>query len=234
MENSNWESKFENKLGLTENDYNEILKRINDEENKEKTRIIPIEVQRSLSKDFQEKHPNFPLEEVLKIFVISNGDLGYKSGMSFIGKMILKITNNNKVKTFIILRNIFENKYLKDLYLNNIEYIKHYCDNIFNNKIPLLFQYFKDNNLDLFYNFAFAWILSLFSMFKNDIGEYIFKLFIEKGDFNIYFYSVITILKMFEKDLLKKNNIEILQFLNNQNIIINMNKFTEILNDIIN
>ncbi len=156
MENSNWESKFENKLGLTENDYNEILKRINDEENKEKTRIIPIEVQRTLSKDFQEKNPNFPLEEVLKIFVISNGDLGYKSGMSFIGKMILKITNNNKVKTFIILRNIFENKYLKDLYLNNIEYIKHYCDNIFNNKIPLLFQYFKDNNLDLFDNFAFV------------------------------------------------------------------------------
>lgn len=234
MDKLNWESKFENKLGLTENDYNEILKRINDEENKEKTRIIPIEVQRTLSKDFQEKNPNFPLEEVLKIFVISNGDLGYKSGMSFIGKMILKITNNNKVKTFIILRNIFENKYLKDLYLNNIEYIKHYCDNIFNNKIPLLFQYFKDNNLDLFDNFAFVWIFSLFSMFKNDIGEYIFKLFIEKGDFNIYFYSVITILKMFEKDLLKKNNIEILQFLNDQNIIINMKKFTEILNDIIN
>ena len=234
MDKSNWESKFENKLGLTENDYNEILKRINDEENKEKTRIIPIEVQRTLSKDFQEKYPNFPLEEVLKIFVISNGDLGYKSGMSFIGKMILKITNNNKVKTFIILRNIFENKYLKDLYLNNIEYIKHYCDNIFNNKIPKLFQYFKDNNLDLFYDFAFVWILSLFSTFKNDIGEYIFKLFIEKGDFNIYFYSVITILKMFEKDLLKKNNIEIYQFLYHQNITINMNKFIEILNDIIN
>ena len=55
MDKSNWESKFENKLGLTENDYNEILKRINDEENKEKTRIIPIEVQRTYSKDFQER-----------------------------------------------------------------------------------------------------------------------------------------------------------------------------------
>ena len=42
MDKLNWESKFENKLGLTENDYNEILKRINDEENEEKTRIIPI------------------------------------------------------------------------------------------------------------------------------------------------------------------------------------------------
>ena len=52
--------------------------------------------------------------------------------MSFIAKMILKMTSNDKIKTFIILRNIFENKYLKDLYLINIEYIKHYCDNIFN------------------------------------------------------------------------------------------------------
>ena len=206
------------------------LPNINKEEYSDQNRCISADVPRTT----EDKNISGNLEEILKVFSITNGGLGYKSGMSFIGKMILKITNNNKVKTFIILRNIFENKYLKDLYLNNIEYIKHYCDNIFNNKIPLLFQYFKDNNLDLFYNFAFAWILSLFSMFKNDIGEYIFKLFIEKGDFNIYFYSVITILKMFEKDLLKKNNIEILQFLNNQNIIINMNKFTEILNDIIN
>ena len=230
MDKLNWESKFENKLGLTENDYNEILKRINDEENKEKTRIIPIEVQRTLSKDFQEKYPNFPLEEVLKIFVISNGDLGYKSGMSFIGKMILKITNNNKVKTFIILRNIFENKYLKDLYLNNIEYIKHYCDNIFNNKIPLLFQYFKDNNLDLFYNFAFAWILSLFSMFKNDIGEYIFKLFIDRGeDFNIYFDSIFAILKIFENELLNKKDIEIYSIQIDENI--DINRFIDNLNN---
>ena len=129
MEKSiNWENGFENKLKLTEKDYNSILETINDPKNHEKIKIIPIEVIRTLSKGGnQNEILKNDLEEVLKVFVLSNGDLGYYSGMSFIARIIMKITNNNKVKTFIILRNIFENKNIKKIYLNKD------IDNIINN-----------------------------------------------------------------------------------------------------
>ena len=44
--------------------------------------------------------------------------------MSFITKMILELTKNNTIKTYIILKNIFEFQDIKDLYNNKLENIK--------------------------------------------------------------------------------------------------------------
>ena len=232
MQQLNWENKFQNKLNLTENNYNTILKTINNEENKNKLYIIPIEIKRTLKKEFIEQNPSFAsnLEEVLKIFVLSNGPMGYKSGMSFIGKMILKLTNNDKVKTFIILRKIFENKYIKDIYMNNFDYIKETIDKKFKEKMPLLYNHFEKNKINLYMIYGCTWVMTLFSNLKCDVGEYIFKLFIESGeDFNIYFDSIFAILKIFENELLNKKDLEIYSFQIDENI--DMNRFIDNLNN---
>ena len=149
--NINWEEKFENKLGLDESDYNKILSTINNEENKDNYyfKCISIDLPRTISKENMLKNPQFysNLEEVLKVFSSSNGKLGYKSGMSFIAKMILKLTDNNKIKTYIILKNIFENQNIKDLYNNNPKNIldKYYL--LFKEKMPTLFQHFEKNKI---------------------------------------------------------------------------------------
>ena len=144
--NINWEEKFENKLGLNESDYNKIISKINNEENKDNFyfKCISVDIPRTISEEDRLKNPQFcsNLEEVLKVFVSSNGGLGYISGMSFITKMILKLTDNNKIKTYIILKNIFENQNIKDIYNNNPKNIldKYYL--LFKEKMPKLFQNF--------------------------------------------------------------------------------------------
>ena len=103
----NWEAKFENKLGLNENDYNKILSTIINNENKENHnfKCISLDVPRTISEEDRVKNPQFcsNLEEILKVFCSSNGGLGYISGMSFIVKMILKLLHKNKIlKMFVI------------------------------------------------------------------------------------------------------------------------------------
>ena len=106
----NWEEKFENKLGLNENDYNKILLTINNEENQDNNnfKCISLDVPRTISEEERLKNPQLysNLEEVLKVFTSSNDGLGYISGMSFIAKMILKL-----IIKIIFLINI--NYYLK-------------------------------------------------------------------------------------------------------------------------
>ena len=48
--------------------------------------------------------------------------------------------------------------------------------------------------------------------FEENIAEYIFKIFIYKNDFDIYIYSIISNLKIYENELLNKNGYEILDF----------------------
>ena len=230
MEKSiNWENGFENKLKLTEKDYNSILETINDPKNNEKIKIIPIEVIRTSSKEGnQNEILKNDLEEVLKVFVLSNGDLGYYSGMSFIARIIMKITNNNKVKTFIILRNIFENKNLKKIYLNKD------IDNIINNfkikfkeNIPKLYEHFEKNNIQPI-TIIKCWITPLFCFyFDNNIGEYVLKLFISSGNFDILIDAVLSVLMTLENNLLNKEYKEIYIVLSSIYISIDYNKFVE-------
>ena len=204
----NWEEKFENKLGLNENDYNKILSTINNEENKDNYyfKCISLDLPRTISKEDRLKNPQFHsnLEEVLKVFSSSNGKLGYKSGMSFITKMILKLTDNNKIKTYIILKNIFENQNIKDIYNNNPKNIldKYYL--LFKEKMPKLFQHFEKNKIQSEL-FIISWLQSLFTFeFEENIAEYIFKIFMYKNDFDIYIYSILCILMIYENELLNK------------------------------
>ena len=209
--------KFENKLNLTEKDYNDILNTLNDEKNKQYLKLISVDIPRTLSVEFRNQNPLFSsnLEEVLGVFAASNDGLGYVSGMSFIAKIILKMTSNDKIKTFIILRNIFENQSLKDLYRNQYETIINDFNKKFNEKIPLLFKHFEKNMIAPYY-YLYTWLKSLLCFkFDENIGEYVFKLFLEKNDFSIYYNAILSILLAYENELLKKSQTEILTFLNN-------------------
>ena len=226
----NWEEKFENKLGLNENDYNKILLTINNEENQDNNnfKCISLDVPRTISEEERLKNPQLysNLEEVLKVFSSSNDGLGYISGMSFIAKVILKLTDNNKVKTYIILKNIFENQSIKDLYKNNQNNIFDKYKLLFKEKMPLLFQHFEKNNIQPYS--ILTWFKSLFAYdFEESIAEYIFKSFIIKNNFDIYFYAVLSVFKIYENELLNKNNNELLSFFFSMSKGVDLNKFRE-------
>jgi len=212
----NWEEKFENKLGLNESDYNKVLSTINNEENKDNYnfKCISLDIPRTISKEDRLKNPQLSsnLEEVLKVFSSSNDGLGYISGMSFITKMILKLTDNNKIKTYIILKNIFENQNIKGFYNNNYKNVFEKYKLLFKEKMPLLFQHFEKNKIQSEL-FIIIWLKSLFSFeFDENIAEYIFKVFIYKNDFDIYIYAILSIFMIYENELLSKKNDEILIF----------------------
>ena len=146
--------------------------------------------------------------------------------MSFIVKMLLKLTNNNKIKTFIILRNIFENENIKDLYNNNYMNVYDKFKILFKEKLPSLFRHFENNKIDLL-NFVYSKLKTLFTFnFDENIAEYIFKIFIYKNDFNIYLNSLLVILKIYEMELLNINECEILTFIYSIKTV-DFNKFFE-------
>ena len=212
----NWEEKFENKLGLNESDYNKVLSTINNEENKDNYnfKCISLDIPRTISKEDRLKNLQLSsnLEEVLKVFSSSNDGLGYISGMSFITKMILKLTDNNKIKTYIILKNIFENQNIKGFYNNNYKNVFEKYKLLFKEKMPLLFQHFEKNKIQSEL-FIIIWLKSLFSFeFDENIAEYIFKVFIYKNDFDIYIYAILSIFMIYENELLSKKDDEILIF----------------------
>ena len=134
--------------------------------------------------------------------------------MSFITKMILELTKNNTIKTYIILKNIFEFQDIKDINIKNKYEI------IFKEKLPLLYEHFKKNNVDDFHYFAYTWLKCLFTFnFDEKLGENIFKIFILKNDFNVYFYTILAIYKCYEQKLLSiNNNLKIIQIFNNDNL----------------
>ena len=211
----NWEEKFENKLGLNESDYNKILSTINNIENTESFKCILLDIPRTISEEDRLKNPKFcsNLEEVLKVFSSSNDGLGYFSGMSFITKMILKLTDNNKIKTYIILKNIFENQNINDLYNHNFKNVSDKYKLIFKEKMPLLFQHFERNEIKPEF-YIYQWLRSLFSFdFDEDFAEYIFKIFIYKNDFNVYIYAILSIFMIYENEILNKKGLDILSLL---------------------
>ena len=231
--NINWEEKFENKLGLNESDYNKILSKINDEENKDNFyfKCISVDIPRTISEEDRLKNPQFcsNLEEVLKVFVSSNGGLGYISGMSFITKMILKLTDNNKIKAYIILKNIFENQNIKGFYNNNYKNVLDRYKLLFKEKMPSLFKHFEKNKIDS-EQFILKWLMTLFSFdFEENIAEYIFKIFIYKNDFDVYIYAILSIFMIYENELLSKNNEELFSFGFSIKGV-ELNKFIEIIN----
>ena len=228
MENNlNFEKDFNNKLGLTEKDYIANLPNINNEENEFNNRCISADVPRTTNNPDISKN----LEEILKVFSITNEGLQYKSGMSFIVKTILEITNNNKIKTYIILRNIFENQDLHSFYDNDkYQNVMNKFELKFKEKMPILYQHFKKYDVTPIH-YALSLLKTLFCFqFNENIAKDLLKIFIVKNDFDIYLNACLSYLKINEEGLLGKNFIgEILCLLNNNKMMINVNKFNEIM-----
>ena len=219
-------NEFEDKLNITKDQYNKLLSEINEEKYKEKLKVIPLEIKRTVNEEYIKTNPDFAsnLEQLLKVFIISDSNLTYLSGMSFIAKMILNFANNDIFKAYIILKNIFEEKYLKEIYDNKYENIINKFNKIFEEKMPLLFKHFIKNKIQL--NFVPYWLMTLFCFnFDEKIAKYVFNLYLQKRDFIIYFNSVISILKVLENDLLKKNEMDIFIILNSTNLNIDFDKF---------
>ena len=224
MENNlNWEKYFDNKLGVTEKEYINNLPNINKEEYSHQNKCISVDVPRTT----KDTNISGNLEEILKVFSITNGGLGYQSGMSFIIKALLELANNDKIKAYIILRNIFENKDLHDIYDNNYQNVINKLELKFKEKMPLLFQHFKNNNIP--FTISLGLLKSLFCFqFDENIAKELLKIFIVKNDFDIYLNSFLSILKINEEELLNKKNEEILFSLNNYKIL-EIKKFFEIM-----
>ena len=223
-ENSNWEKLFKNKLGITEKEYLDNIPNINKEEYSHQNKCISVDVPRTINNP--EISSN--LAEILKVFSITNGGLGYISGMSYIVKALLDLTNNDKIKTYIIMRNIFQNEDLLNLYNNNNQNVMNKLEVKFGEKIPLLFQHFKKNNIDLMM-LSISLLKSLFCYeFDENIAKELLKIFIIKNDFVLYLNTFLAILKINEEELLKKNFEGIIVFINNYKAY-DVNKFFEII-----
>ena len=228
MENNlNCEKLFNNKLGLTEKEYFDNLPKINKEEYSYQNKCISVDIPRTTKN--KEIFKN--LEEILKVFSITNGGLGYISGMSFIVKELLELTNNDKIKSYIIMRNIFENQDLRNLYGNNHQNIMNKLELKFKEKMPLLFQHFKKNNIPIII-ISINLLKTLFCFeFDENIAKELLKIFIVKNDFDLYLNAFLAILKINEEELLKKNNEEILLLINNYKTC-EVNKYFEIIKKI--
>ena len=223
---------FEDKLNITKELYDKCYNETKDEKNNKKLNMINIEVKRTLTPEFINDNPTFAsnLEEVLKTFIISTDRQEYKSGMSFIGKMVLNSVNNNKFNAFVILKNIFEDKNIKEIYDNNLQNIENKFKIICKEKRPILYQYFEKNKIDLI--FLTYWLMTLLSFnFDEKISEYVFKIFLKKKDFDVYIKAVLSILIVLENEILSKNNMDVYILLNSTKIInVDFDKFVENIN----
>ena len=221
--NLNLEKDFNNKLGITEKEYMDNLPNINKEEYSDQNRYISADVPRTT----EDKNISGNLEEILKVFSITNGGLGYKSGMSFIVKTLLELTNNNKIKTYIIMRNIFENKDLHNLYDGQFQNVINKLELKFKEKMPSLYQHFKNNNFHI--DFSFSLLTTLFCYnFDENIAKELLKIFIVKNDFDLYLNAYLTILKINEEELLNKKYEEIYSLMINYKTF-DINKYFETL-----
>ena len=223
---------FEDKLNITKELYDKCYNETKDEKNNKKLNMINIEVKRTLTPEFINANPTFAsnLEEVLKTFIISTDRQEYKSGMSFIGKMFLNSVNNNKFNAFVILKNIFEDKNIKEIYDNNLQNIENKFKIICKEKRPILYQYFEKNKIDLI--FLTYWLMTLLSFnFDEKISEYVFKIFLKKKDFDVYIKAVLSILIVLENEILSKNNMDVYILLNSTKMInVDFDKFVENIN----
>ena len=224
MENNlNWEKHFNNKLEITEKEYNDNLTNINKEEYSFQNWCISADVPRTT----EDKNISGNLEEILKVFSITNGGLGYKSGMSFIVKGLLELTNINKIKTYIIMRNIFENKDLHNLYDGQFQNVINKLELKFKEEMPSLFQHFKNNNISILFSLKLLNSLFFYEFDENSAKE-LLKIFIVKNNFDLYLNAVLFLLKINEEDLLNKKNEEIFISVNNYKML-DINKFFEIM-----
>ena len=224
MENNlNWEKHFNNKLEITEKEYNDNLPNINKEEYSHQNRCITADVPRTT----EDKNISGNLEEILKVFSITNGGLGYKSGMSFIVKGLLELTNNNKIKTYIIMRNIFENKDLHNLYDGQFQNVINKLELKFKEEMPSLFQHFKNNNISILFSLKLLNSLFFYEFDENSAKE-LLKIFIVKNNFDLYLNAVLFLLKINEEDLLNKKKEEIFISVINYKML-DINKFFEIM-----
>ena len=157
---------------------------------------------------------------------ISKFNNEYCQGMNFIVGFLLKLTNFDEIKTFYIIKNIFDD--IKGYFEDNFPLLKTNI-NIFNNYFkelyPKLYGHFRKNAL---FNELWVgkWLQTLFTL-SLPFEElcHVWDILIIKG-FNFIIYICLAIIDSIEEELLKLNDSsDILSFMQN---VLNPKKTTVI------
>lgn len=176
--------------------------------NSETNKFIIKQIMNDVDRTFQLKEK--PTEEkkkilfnVLKAYSTKDTELGYCQGMNFILKIILEVSQNNELDSFILFFHLM-NK-IRGFYLDNFPLLQRKIfifEYYFKIKLPELFEHFKKLFLinELWIS---KWIQTLFTVICNN--ELILRIWDTIFAYGLNFIIPISISFLFfiEKDLLK-------------------------------
>ena len=155
------------------------------------------------------------LKEILRIFVVARPDIGYVQGLSYIaGTLLLQM---DKFTSFVCFMNIILSPNILPFYRldeNNIKKRLELFDEIFKLNLPELYIHFQENEV-FPEHYLLEWFMTLFTRnLKIELALRIWDIYMIEGIISIY-KSAIVIFNLSEKQLLKMDFAEIMNFLKN-------------------
>ena len=153
------------------------------------------------------------LYNVLKVYSIIDKEVSYCQGMNFIIAFLLIISDFNEVDTLYMMVNLFmsnnKNFGIRGFFMNNFPLLSLYIyqfNGIFNEYLPNLKKHFEKLEIpnELWIS---KWFQTLFTIcMPKDVVVRLWDCILAKGLYFIFDFAI-TLMKSFEKDLLKYNDI---------------------------
>ena len=203
---------------ITEKDYNSIP--LNDN-------LAEHDIKKDINRTFPELtyfdrekygfYGQFALMRVLGKFATAYPDIGYCQGMNFVVGLLLLVSGGNEAETFCMLEAIICHFKIREFYTENMPELKKTLtefDNHFQSSLKQLYFHFRENEIfeDMW---VLKWFITLFStVLPLRIVLNVWDIIMVDGILTLI-HTALAILKYFEKDLLEKDSIGILMFLNN-------------------
>lgn len=212
-----WKS-YINLIPLTENEYKYIPV---DKE------IVETVIKKDIDRTFPDRnyfdknsfgfHGQFALLRVLGKFATICTEISYCQGMNFIVGLLLMVSGGNETESFGMLEAIIHHFNIKGFYTENMPELKRSLmefDIAFQSSMRNLYMHFKKQGI-----FEDMWVLKWFiTMFSAVLPLKcvlrVWDILMVDGILTLQ-NTALAILKYFERDLMQKDTIEILQFFNN-------------------